>query len=103
MITHNTQFHDKIRKFPYIFVFFSYRKNFVGTQKRVRISHHGKRAIGVQAIEVRLYYLSYTYISGSLSQKIYVATFSLSVCTEWHSFLIVPKTKSGLLIIPLTL
>ena len=32
----------------------SYRKNFVGTQKRVRISHD-KRAIGVRAIEVRLY------------------------------------------------
>ena len=31
-----------------------YRKDFVGTQKRVRISH-GKRAIGVRAIEVRLY------------------------------------------------
>ena len=35
----------------------SYRKNFVGTQKRVRISH-GKRAIGVRAIEVRLYKVS---------------------------------------------
>ena len=32
----------------------SYRKNFVGIQKRIRISH-GKRAIGVRAIEVRLY------------------------------------------------
>ena len=32
----------------------SYRKNFVGTQKRVPISH-GKRAIGVRATEVRLY------------------------------------------------
>ena len=31
-----------------------YRKNFVGTQKQVRISH-GKRAIGVRAIEVLLY------------------------------------------------
>ena len=56
---HKIQFHDKIRKFPYIFVFLSYRKNFVGTQKRVRISH-GKRAIGVRAIEVRLYY-SFVY------------------------------------------
>ena len=35
-------------------VFLSYRKNFLGSQKRVRISH-GKRAIGVRAIEVRLY------------------------------------------------
>ena len=53
--THNIRFYDKIRKFPLIFVFLSYRKNFVGTQKRVRISH-GKRAIGVRAIEVRLYF-----------------------------------------------
>ena len=54
MSTHNIQFYDKIRKFPSIFVFLSYRNNLVGTQKRVRISH-GKRAIGVRAIEVRLY------------------------------------------------
>ena len=33
--------------------FLSYRKNFIGTQKRVRINH-GKRAIGVRAIVVRL-------------------------------------------------
>ena len=50
----NIQFHDEIRKFPLNFVFLSYRKNFVGTQKLVRISQ-GKRAIGVRAIEVRLY------------------------------------------------
>ena len=31
------QFHDKIRKVPSIFVFLSYRKNFVGTRKRIRI------------------------------------------------------------------
>ena len=37
-----------------VFVFLSNRKNFVGTQKPVRISH-GKRAIDVRAIEVRLY------------------------------------------------
>ena len=34
--------------------FLSYRKTFLGTQKRVRISH-GKRAIGVRIIEVLLY------------------------------------------------
>ena len=34
--------------------FLSNWKNFVGTQKRVRISH-SKRAIGIRAIEVRLY------------------------------------------------
>ena len=32
----------------------SNRKNFVGTEKRVRISH-GKRAVGVPAIEILLY------------------------------------------------
>ena len=47
MSTHNIQFHDKIRKNP---VFLSYCKNFVGTEKRVRIIH-GKRAIRVRAIE----------------------------------------------------
>ena len=56
MSTHNIQFHDKIRKFPLVFVFLSYRKNFVGTQKRVRINY-GKRAIGVRVIEVRPYRL----------------------------------------------
>ena len=54
MNTHNTQFYDKIRLFPYIF-FLIYLKNFVGTQKRVRISR-GERAIGVRAM-VRLYVL----------------------------------------------
>ena len=51
MSTHNIQFYDKIRKNPYIFVFLSYWKDFVGTEKRVRIIH-GKRAIRVRAIEV---------------------------------------------------
>ena len=54
MSTHNIHCHDKIRKFPEIFAFLSYLKNSVGTEKRVRISH-GKRAIGVRAIEVQLY------------------------------------------------
>ena len=58
MSTHNIHFHDKIRKFPLksqnICFFFSYRKNFLVTQKRVRIIH-GKRAIRVRAIEVILY------------------------------------------------
>ena len=57
MSTHNIQLYKKRRKFPYFFffvvVFSSYRKNFVGTKQRVRISH-GKRAVGVRAIEVRL-------------------------------------------------
>ena len=53
MCTHNIQFHDTITQFTKIFLFFSRRKNFEGNQKRVRISH-GKRAIGIPAIEVRL-------------------------------------------------
>ena len=57
MSTHNIQFHDKIRKVS-IFVVLSYRKNFVGTQKRRRISH-GKRAIAVRAAEVQLYIYSF--------------------------------------------
>ena len=32
MSTYNIHFHDKIRKFPLIFVFMSYRKNFVGSK-----------------------------------------------------------------------
>ena len=40
-----------------LIVFLRYRKNFVGTQKRVRIIQ-GKRAIGVRAIEVLLYCLN---------------------------------------------
>ena len=46
------------------FVFLSYRKNFIGTQKRVRIIQ-GKRAIGVQGIEVLLYIHSTPVISNS--------------------------------------
>ena len=36
MSTHNIQFHDKILKYPYIFVFTSYRKNFVGTKNEFK-------------------------------------------------------------------
>ena len=54
MSTHNLQFHDKIRKNHSLFVFLSYWKKFVGTEKRVRIIQ-GNRAIRVPAIEVILY------------------------------------------------
>ena len=54
MSTLDILFHDKLRRFPEIFVLLSYRKNFVGTQKLVRINH-GKRAIGVRAVEVQLH------------------------------------------------
>ena len=53
MSTLNIQFLDKIRKNPLIFMFMSYRKNFVGTQKQVGMSN-GKRAIGVRAIVISL-------------------------------------------------
>ena len=49
MSTHDIQVHDKIRKVPKIFVFLTEESS-----KRVRINL-GKRAIGVRAIEVRLY------------------------------------------------
>ena len=39
MSTHNIQLLNEIIKFPLIFVFLIYRKNFVRTQNRVRISH----------------------------------------------------------------
>ena len=54
MSTHDIQFHDKIRKNPLKLVFLNYQKNFVGTQKRVRIIQ-GKRGIGVRVIEILLY------------------------------------------------
>ena len=54
MSTHNIQFDDKIRK--QIFVFLSYWKDFVRTEKRVRIIQ-GKRAIRVRAIEIILYFV----------------------------------------------
>ena len=55
MSTLNIQFHDKIKKKIPKYVFLSYWKNFVGTEKRVRIIH-GKQAIRVPAIEVILYF-----------------------------------------------
>ena len=38
MSTHNIQFHDKVRKFRYIFVFLNNRKNFVGTQNEFELA-----------------------------------------------------------------
>ena len=38
MSTHNIQFHDKSRTFPEVFVFWSFQKKLVGTQKRVKLS-----------------------------------------------------------------
>ena len=58
MRTHNihVQFHDKIISLYMYFCFWSYLKNYVGTQKQVRISH-GERTFGVLAIKVWLYYI----------------------------------------------
>ena len=50
MSTHNIKFQDKIRISLNIY-FLELSEEFVGTQKRVQISH-GKRAISVQAVEV---------------------------------------------------
>ena len=55
MSTLNIQFHDKIRKKSLNICFLKLSEELrSGTQNRVRISH-GKRAIGVRAIEFRLY------------------------------------------------
>ena len=58
MSKHNMHFHDKIRqqipKISLRIFFLDYRKNFVGTQKRIQISH-GKRYIGVRVTEVLQY------------------------------------------------
>ena len=57
MRTHNIHVHDKMGKIPELsrnICVLSCWKNFLGTQKRVRISH-GKRVIGVRVIEVLLY------------------------------------------------
>ena len=53
MSTHDIQFHDKLRKKSLNICFLSYWKDFLGTEKRVRIIQ-GKRAIRVRAIEVIL-------------------------------------------------
>ena len=71
MSTYNVPFHDKIRKFPKMLVFLSCRKDVVGTQKRVRISH-GKRVIGVRAIEVRLYYAVIRRVSNETETRIFI-------------------------------
>ena len=51
-----------------MFVFLSYWKDFVGTEKRVRIIH-GKRAIAVRAIEIILYVVS-AYTTPHLSRLV---------------------------------
>ena len=54
MSTHDIHLNDKTRTFLK-HLFSSYRKNFVGTQKRIIT---GKRAIGVRVIEILLYLFS---------------------------------------------
>ena len=57
MSAHNMHFHDKIgKKSSDIPKYLCCRKNFLRTQKRVRISH-GKRVIGVGLIKGLLYLL----------------------------------------------
>ena len=60
MSTHNIYFHDKIRNFLLSQIRYSYLqlwKKILGIQERVRNSH-GKRVIGVRAIEVSVYHYS---------------------------------------------
>ena len=45
MTTHNIQFHDKIRKFLYIFVFWSCRNNFVDTKNEFQLSMVNKPSL----------------------------------------------------------
>ena len=53
MSTNNTQYHDKTRKNSLNNCFLELSEEFRRDSKRVQISH-GKRAIGVRVIEVRL-------------------------------------------------
>ena len=84
MSTHNIQFHDKIRKFPKIFVFLSQWKHFVGTLKWVRISH-GKRAIGVRAVEIRLYFL---IVKETICMKCRVLFVSFVYCSSANKWVL---------------
>ena len=45
MSTNNIQFHDKTRTFSLIFVFMSYLKNFVGTQKEFELAMVNKPSV----------------------------------------------------------
>ena len=55
MNIHNIQYLNN-KKFPKYLFSWAIRKKFIGTEKRVWMNH-GKLAIGVRAIEVRLYVL----------------------------------------------
>ena len=49
------------REFPYTFLFLTYRKNFVGTQKRVQISHACTFAQSDQKLQWSHYESYYTH------------------------------------------
>ena len=55
MSIHNIQCHDKIRKFSLNICFLELAKEFRRDSKMSSNYSHGKRAIGVRAIGVRLY------------------------------------------------
>ena len=65
MSTYNIHFLDKIGKqilnCPLIFVFLSCPKNFLGTQKRVRISY-GKRGSAFESLRI-FFFLYFVYFS----------------------------------------
>ena len=64
MSTKNIQFHDKLRIFYLNIRFLDLSEEFHRTQKRIRMIH-GKRAIGVRAIEVLLYVVPQSYYNQS--------------------------------------
>ena len=82
---YNIRFHDKIRKNSSFF-FLSYRNNFGGTQKRVRISH-GKRGIRVRAIDVDCIWFQNKLASFRHRDFIWFACFcyKLSIMVHWFS------------------
>ena len=61
--------------------FLSCRMNFVGTQKRVRISN-GKRDVGVRAIELRLY-ITLAMFSATVPRAAYKDARSFATFMSW--------------------
>ena len=88
MSTHNIQFHDKIRKKSLNICFLLCWKDFVGTEKRVRIIH-GKRAIRVRAIEVILYF------PGIIGLVLCLLTLVLTLDVEQSDLLIYIETSKS--------
>ena len=69
MSTYNIECHDKIRNFSKNLFYSAIVRLSQALKKRVRITH-SKRAIGVRAIEVRLYFVLVCGLTPSLPQAI---------------------------------